>query len=419
MTVARSLSARPGVTVEIFEKSDRLGGLLESVEANGLQFDIGTFLFFRSHALVQSFPFLLAQLVPIQYAAQSITPSGTFDRYPFSVRQFLTDSGPQVCARAAASLFYCKLRYRRYSTLPEYAWYHMGKIVYERSGLRNYIKRLHDLPDSEIDLEFAKHRLKTIGDQALRKLASRHAARAFRRFTGPRSSVADPILVRCESGYRAIFDRIRDELQALGVRISTGVRLTSIRQVGRQFHLKGNGIDAVYDRVVSTAPIPATLRLIGLNPNAEVTTRSLLSLFYRGRIRGGANNYFNFTHEGAWKRVTVFSDFYGRRDGDDYFTVEITVAAADDAATERLQAEFERHALSLGLLEGLPRLVGCRLTPNAYPIYRAGQMHEIEAEKQRIRDFGVEIVGRQGNFDYLISHDIAKNARDVADSIGV
>ena len=64
--------------------------------------------------------------------------------------------------------------------------------------------------------------------------------------------------------------------------------------------------------VVSTIPIDH-VRVCGLQLTA-LPTVTLISLFFSfSGDRGFASSIlYNFAHSGAWKRLTVYSDFYGR-----------------------------------------------------------------------------------------------------------
>ncbi|MCA9048823.1 MAG: FAD-dependent oxidoreductase [Planctomycetaceae bacterium] len=420
LTAARHLCELPGVQTDIFESADRIGGLLHSVDIDGLHFDVGTFLFFDGHSLLKSFPFLQESFVPFRYQPESVTPSGTFDVYPFTLGRFLKDHGVLSTAAGMGSLLAGKVRYRSYTTLPDFGRYYLGNVFYEQTGLRRYIHRLHDLPDTEIDLEFAANRLDAVSRQSIRAILSRQAQRLRAKLLRRPLPKPRQRLVRPAAGLPEVFQRIENHLEARGVRIQTDCRIRSVRRVNGRFHIQGDGIDGWYDRIVSTIPIPMMLRLIGQEPSTPVTTRSLVSLFYRGQIRNAAQIYFNFTQEARWKRITVFSKFYGQPKPDtDYFTVEITTSDPDSDSDliRELHQEFEKHGLAVGLLKCPPELLGSYVTPDAYPVYLSGQLPEIEAEKQKLRDFGIDIVGRQGSFEYLISHFIAGQARTLAETM--
>src|SRR5262249_60776396 len=103
---------------------------------------------------------------------------------------------------------------------------------------------------------------------------------------------------------------------------------------------------------------PLALRLFGEDPGADVPQMSLLSLFYRSRVRIPGNVIYNFTRDGRWKRFTVFSRLYGPSVPDeDYFTVEVTGIGMMTPHVDELAADFEQHASSLDLFDApLPRL---------------------------------------------------------------
>ena len=44
---------------------------------------------------------------------------------------------------------------------------------------------------------------------------------------------------------------------------------------------------------------------------------------FSGRRGFSQSILYNFTHHGAWKRLTVYSDFYGTSDGREFFAVEV------------------------------------------------------------------------------------------------
>jgi protoporphyrinogen oxidase len=417
LCLASHLSKLPNVGVDVFEKTNRAGGLLRSVEHEGLHFDIGTYLFIHNHGLLETFPFLRPGFVPIQYRPQSLTPALTLDAYPFTLRRFLKDNGLLKTGLGIADLLLCKVRDRNYQTVPGFARYFIGNTIYRKSGLQRYIFRLHNLPDEEIDLIFAESRLKALRAQSFRNQLKRRWHRLTNRGTGkPLTSLQDRS-VRPADGLEAMFGRIVNHLTETGVGIQFETTVSSVRRCDQGFIVKLPDGEKYYDRVVSTIPIPVMLKLLGEQPANCVTTRSLLSLFYRGKMRPDSGVLFNFSREGRWKRITVFSKFYGPVEGDDYFTVEITTDDHSEKSVQGLIQGFEGHILKTKLLNGPPRLLGHLVTPNAYPVYQAGQMNAVEQEKQRLTDHGIDYVGRQGNFEYVISHFIANNAAAKANEL--
>ena len=187
-----------------------------------------------------------------------------------------------------------------------------------------------------------------------------------------------------------------------------------------RFDVEIDGEVKAYDRVISTIPIPDMLRLIGEEPKVDIQTRNLISLFYTGVFDRPGNTFFNFSNEASWKRITVFSRFYQpTKQGKDYFTVEVTSDDVSQQQVELAAADFEKHANGVGLFRGSPKLEGSHVSYSAYPIYRRDQSQAVEAEKERLRSYGIDLLGRQGNFEYVISNVVAKRAAELSETIAL
>jgi protoporphyrinogen oxidase len=410
LSVAKTLSGVEGLEVDLLEKNSRIGGLQHSVECEGLHFDIGTFLYFHNHGLFNAFPQIQPLFIPIKYTPTSVFPSGKMGPYPFTVRQFIRDNGPLITLLAGLDLVASKVRCDKKKSASEYARYYMGNTIYHRSGLAHYIERLHDVPGHEIDAKFAEERLFFLSKLSFRTMLKNLPRRLM---PGGRSRApAKQWFVRPAKGLVAIYDMIFEDLKSSGVNVELNCQLKSVRRQGDGFIVETDKTK-VYDRVISTIPIPKMLELIGDKPADFVETRSLVSLFYRGRIHKDASILCNFSFEASWKRITVFSRFYGEAEnGDDYFTVEIT---SDDLSTEnirRLRTEFEESATKLGICPTTPHFLDSYISPDAYPVFRRGNLQGVEKEKQRLIDYGVDLLGRQGNFEYQLSDWFAKRGTE-------
>lgn len=406
LAAAKSLSEVDGIEVDLLEKSSRIGGLQHSVECEGLHFDIGTFLYFHNHGLFNAFPHIQPSFIPIKYTPTSVFPSGKMGAYPFTIPQFISDNGVLITFLAGLDLLSSKIRCDKDKSASEYARYYMGNTIYQRSGLAHYIRRLHDISGDEIDAKFARERLFFLSKLSLRNMAKKI-------LPGGRSkSPAKVWHVRPPEGLAAVYDRILQDLKASGVNVVLDCQLKSVKRQGEQFLVESDGTK-IYDRVVSTIPIPTMLELIGDKPDNNVETRDLISLFYRGKIHKDASILCNFSYEASWKRITVFSRFYGpAENGDDYFTVEIT---SDDLSVEnikRLRKEFEDNAIKFNICPQPPRFLDSYLSLNAYPVFRRGKLPGVEREKQRLVDFGIDLLGRQGNFEYQLSDWFAKRGTE-------
>jgi protoporphyrinogen oxidase len=412
VVAANELAAR-GAAVSLFEREPHLGGLHRSVEIDGDSFDIGAFLFSSEHALITSFPEFASLFLPADAAHLSMTPRGTFDNYPISLGGYLRTYGLTHAGRSLWSLLAAKFRDRRCETVAKFAQYHMGRLLYHDTGLRHYIERLYGVPDTDIGIEFATQRLAYVrgflGDLA--------RATTRRMFDAPRESTG--YLVRPREGFGYLYARIGELLEKRGVHIRVSCPISAIRKVASGYELHSASFTEKFDDVVSTLPLPVSLRLAGESVVSHAEHMGLLSLFYRGNFLPDAALIYNFTFEGRWKRVIVFSRYYGKSQGEDFLTVEVTGKNFSPERRRELAEDFEEHALRQGLFRTRPRLVGSVMTEHAYPFFRPGHTNNVRHEFERLGALGIRTVGRQGNHQYLSSSDTVEQAKALVSAIPV
>jgi protoporphyrinogen oxidase len=408
--------------VELIENSTALGGFHRNVEINGLNYDIGAFIFDRSHNLFKSFPSIVKLYQSINNRFGSVTAKGSLDSYPCTLNGYVRDNGLLGFLSTCIEIPFSKFLYWRRNTVPAFVKYYIGNHAYQKTGLKNYIERLYQVEDQDIDIQFAHKRLDCIQSTgSLRKIASK-------KFQGKISVLAPPVatsaLVRPKEGFSKIYSELQQLLLADGVNVGLEREVKSIKKVVKNQQQKfeiefADQTTKIYDGVVSTIPIPVISRLIGQPLQKKLKTVTLLTLFYRfqGDLNYDYNVLHNFTDEGAWKKITTFSHYYGKQEGDDYFSVEITLDQDASPDIDQQQQEFEEHVQGLGLFAGELKLQGSKLTPNAYPVYLNDNVDEIIVAKNQLKDWGLFLAGRQGEFDYLNSSDAAGNAVKIANQI--
>jgi protoporphyrinogen oxidase len=408
--------------IELIENSATLGGFHRNIEINGLNYDIGAFTFDRNHNLFKSFPSIVKLYRSIDNNFGSITAKKSLDAYPCTLKGYIRDNGLLSLLSTCIEIPFSKLYYWRRNTVPAFVKYYIGKSAYQKTGLKNYIERLYQVSDQDIDIQFAHKRLDCIQNTgSLRKITSKKFQGKADVLTPP---VSTSVLVRPQEGFAKIYSELHKLLLVDGVTISLDCEVKSIKKLIKDQQQKfevefANQTTEIYDSVVSTIPIPVISRLIGEPLQKELKSISLLTLFYRfqGNLNYDYNVLHNFTAEGAWKKITTFSHYYGKHEGDDYFSVEITLDQDTFPDIAQQQQQFEQHVKSLGLFAGQLKLQGSKLTPNAYPVYLNDNVDEIITAKNQLKDWGLYLAGRQGEFDYLNSSDAAGNAVKIANQI--
>lgn len=430
ITLASELSKYSVFDIDILEKSSVLGGLHQNININNLNYDIGLFLFSNSYGLFEFYPEIADFYVPVnsQQLRSSLTPKGNIDKYPMSIEGYIEDYGLLKFFYACVEIIASKIIYYKRNTLSSWIKYYIGNSIYKDSGLKAYIERLYGTTDENIDIEFAKKRLsavKRVG--SLRTVLSRifTLKNVENLFKNDKSNSLQgstfKTLVRPQEGFGKIYnDIIKNSLRSREVLVYTNCQLKNIKILDKGFEIEfSDNRKKIYDNLISTIPLEALSLAIGKPLDFQIEYRALCSLFYRFNGNLGYKNAVlnNFTKEGAWKRIITFSKYYGKYEGDDYFAVEITVENNKSINKEQLREKFESHIKSLGLFQGELKYQGDIVIKNAYPCYTRDLVNKVATTKNYFKELGIDLLGRQGEFDYISANDAIVNAKKLADKI--
>ncbi|RZU34084.1 NAD(P)-binding protein [Blastococcus saxobsidens] len=371
-------------------------------------FDVGSLIFQDDSPLLQHFPELLSRYVAIDPRWSRLNPQGRVTEYPFSYRDDFLSAGPFECARLVLSAVAGRLRYRHPRNARDFARRWIGPRLLRRSGLESYMTRFCGLPPERIELQFAEQRMMWIAEHATAASLGRRVLHAWRSRRSGRAGSAPPgderrnqQLARPPEGFAHLYRPAVERLETRGVEFAFGARADRLSREGALFRLDIGGRVIRSRRVLSTIPLDRALDLIGASSDEQLPTVTLISLFYSFDGRRGFSDpiLYNFSHGGAWKRLTVHSDFYGRAGGREFFTVEV-IGDHIGRSTEQADQDFRQHTADNGLLVGQLSLEGSHVLEHAYPIYTAGAGERSKRNIARLREFGLESFGRQGAFQY-------------------
>ena len=412
VVLARELARSGRYHVEILERNPALGGIHRSVEHAGAHFDVGTFVFPMDSRLFRAFPEIEPLFGHGRFDPDTVRRPGSIDRYPLTIKGYAADFGwATTCLDLAGMAAGKAFRFRK-RNLPEFIRYHTGGGFYVRAGLKGYIERLFQLEDERIDLRFARQRLEYLENYGIRRTLRRLASTSFR---GREDGDPARCRVRPEQGFGQAYSAIADCLAGDDVRIRTGYKMQKIERRRRGFL-----IDSVsFDEVVSTIPIPALAEALGAPIRARFEYAGLATLFYRFRGEPAFRSavLFNYSPDSRWKRITLFSRYYGLHAGEHYFSVECIPGKGNAEDEAGLRRDFEDHAAKYRLFPGELKYQGCARTPNAYPIFHASESDRLAEARRDIEARGIRLVGRQGTFDYLSSEQTCLEASRMAHSI--
>lgn len=394
--VAASILLEQGCRrILVVDEYDHIGGNHIDRTIGDYTFDVGSLIFQDDSPLLKHFPELLAQYVPIDPSWGRLNPQGVVTEYPISVKVDLIDAGPIEWCRILSSVLVSRLFRGRLRNARDFARYWIGARLLRRSGLERYMERFYGLPAERIDIRFAEKRMLWIKEHSMLRNHLR------RRVKPSQFAITNTQLARPRAGFAQLYSPAAKRLEARGVSFRLGAKMRSLRRQGADFALEADARRFTADRVISTIPLEHIQKLCGIDSEDNLQTMTLASLFFSfsGDRRFKQSVLYNFSFDGAWKRLTVYSDFYGRSAAREYFAVEVN-AEHVLGSVEVAERDFRRHVAENGLFQGDLRLEGSHLLTNAYPVYTDNAYEKVDKTIAALRAFGIESIGRQGGFDY-------------------
>jgi NAD(P)-binding Rossmann-like domain len=382
------------------------GGNQISREINGYTFDIGAFYFWPTMPLFGMYPEVLTQCVRCEIPIQRVTPGGFVGTFPFSLKREFIELGPRYWLGALWSVMAARMRMgqKDFQTAEDYAIYYMGRRLYSDLGLSDYLIRFFSLPPDKIEAQFAYKRLEFVrkygdarhwidrGKNKLRACIARNS-----------ESPREILVVRPETGFGQMYGAAVQSLRASGVAVRLGYGISGINKDKERFIIEGPGGSIETSNLLNTIPLKQICAHFGIGQDRDLECVDLLTLFvsFEGRRNFDGVILYNWGRFGRWKRLTMHSDYYGRRHGREYFNVEVPLFREADTGPDDIYADFVRSAQAYRVFDGDLRLEGHEITRNAYPAYTLGTTDKVDKALMELKRLGIQSVGRQGRFDYL------------------
>lgn len=379
----------------VIDEYEHVGGNHINFNIKDYSFDIGSLIFQDDSPLLRHFPEILPKYVNISPSWGKLTPHGTIANYPLSIKEDVLTLGPIGFIRAGLSVLKSRLFNRHIGNARDFARYWIGDYFLYRSGLENYMQRFFGAAAARIDADFAEKRMLWLKEHSSPKAMLRY-------FRGkPSSGVDNYQLARPKSGFADLYAPAVEKLERAGVAFMLGTKVGRIESSASGNVVHAGNLTLKTSRVISTIPIPLAVESCGLPDTYGLETVTLISLFFSfsGERGFGHSILYNFSHDGHWKRLTVYSDFYGRSDGREYFAVEV-IASDVVHDTETARADFCEHVRRNGLFVGDLVLEGSSRLDNAYPVYTNKAKSRALDAIAKLKELRIESFGRQGGFEY-------------------
>jgi len=382
--------------IVVVDEYAHLGGNHIDCRIGNYTFDIGSLIFQDDSPLLAHLPELLPLYVEINPSWGRLNPQGVVTDYPISVKDDIVAAGPIEWIRMVLSVLFARIFRSRLRNARDFAEYWIGARLLRRSGLENYMLRFYGVSAERIDVQFAEKRMLWLKEQASPR-------NAFRRLLStPEKPATNMQLARPREGFAYLYGVGAQRLVLGGVTFRLGAKMDHLQKKdGGGYLLRIGDRSVSASRVVSTIPLEHAEALCGIPSGSSLQSVTLISLFFSfSGDRGFKQSIlYNFSDTGAWKRLTVYSDFYGRCEGREFFAAEVNADHVLGSA-ETAAEDFRRHSSENGLFNGDLKLEGTHTLANAYPVYTDNAAERAANAVAALRAFGVESFGRQGGFDY-------------------
>ncbi|KIT16299.1 protoporphyrinogen/coproporphyrinogen oxidase [Jannaschia aquimarina] len=391
---------RAGYAVTLLEATGRLGGTHRDFRIGPYTFDAGSFFYEGGARLFDLAPGLKEMCQTRKRILRRVARGGQIQPYAFTLSE-LRRWPPRQLVVGLFDLLTARMRHRRDGTLDAICRRRLGDTIYAGTGLSDYIARFHHIPANQIDEAFFFSRMSQI-DRATRSKAILDQGLRILRLKKRQVKVWPPLYIRPAEGYAPIFGAIARELSDAGVSLNLEEPVTGIARGAAGLTVETAKARYSADAVVSTIPVEVVHRLL-FGETTGLVSLNLLTLFVSAAsiTEEAGNVLYNFERDGAWKRATIYSRLYPEQgDGRAFFAVEITLPPGSSPDPEKAFTETAAHMEGLGLAEGMS-FEGHTVVPHAYPVYSVGLQDEVQRILDRISEFGIVSLGRQGRFEYL------------------
>jgi len=301
--------------VEVFEKDTQPGGLAKSISVWGQSVEVGPHYLLETPdtgmtALLND---ALGSAPMHRYLRRtSILVDGRYIAYPPSARSLLAGLGPWASFRGGISFLGQLVGPARQSgSVEDYISQRVGPYFYRRL-FRDYSEKLWGTPCRTLDESYGRS-LIGFGTQSL--------GATLKKYLLPGKVHAHARCLYPEAGMSALWHGLTRRIREQGGQVHFGARVAQVIQgsSGAQGLRLEDGSVRHYDRIVSTIPESALLRLLSDPPAPlmsrmnSVRYRSLLAVFCRAGSWEHLRHHSVFLYGPEFRaaRITNFNAFRG------------------------------------------------------------------------------------------------------------
>ncbi len=278
--------AEAGITVDVFEADDTIGGISRTVVYKGFRFDIGGHRFFsKSQEIEDLWDRILPEEMLINERLSRIYYKNKFYRYPLEAREVLDNLGRRESLLSIASYLKVKLRRNSQSeNLEDWVTSKFGSRLY-RTFFKSYTEKVWGRPCADISADWAAQRIKglSLATAALTSLRPAPPTDNGNRAAQIKTLINTFRYPRLGPGM--MWEAAADQIQARGgvIRLNSPIVGFHLDPKPNSWYLEVKGSSerhGPYQHLISSAPLSAVIRAV--HPKLPTDTQeAAANLTYR------------------------------------------------------------------------------------------------------------------------------------------
>jgi len=415
MTAAYEISKQLGTkvrTLDLYEKSDRVGGLSKSIDLWEQRVDLGPHRFFSHDKDINALWLeVVGQNYDLVNRQTRIYYKKRFFDYPIKAFNALSGLGIFEAARCLFSYLLERIHPTRdTSTFDGWVTSRFGKRLYT-IFFKTYSEKLWGIPCTDLDSDFAAQRIKKLSLFEAIKNA------LFSGKGNKHATLVDQFAYPTH-GTGAVYESMQSQLEARGgkVHVNTGVeKVITSGGKARSIQLeKGEVIE--YDHIISTMPISLLVERLPEVPrpvlelSKKLTFRNTILVYLRVDRTDLFSDQWLYVHEPSVEvgRVTNFRNWlpsiYG--DSDSSILCLEYWCYFEDPIWKKDQEELVNSAREEIERTGLVRENEVKeghvvRLPRCYPVYFSGYGKVLKPVEEFLSSVeGLHVIGRYGAYKY-------------------